>query len=79
MNPSILDIICESRGNKTGLQPVSRPVEQIYHFKGWVEGVIHDKLANVQVVTNYQYSVALMCTQEKCLPTKMSAPSYVTS
>ena len=24
--------------NKTGLQPVSRPVEQVYYFGGWVEG-----------------------------------------
>ena len=25
--------------NKTGLQPVLRPVEQVYYFGGWVEGV----------------------------------------
>ena len=24
--------------NKTGLQPVSRPVELVYYFGGWVEG-----------------------------------------
>ena len=24
--------------NKTGLQPVSRPVELIHYFGGWVEG-----------------------------------------
>ena len=24
--------------NKTGLQHVSRPVEQIHYFEGWVEG-----------------------------------------
>ena len=23
--------------NKTGLQPVSRPVELVYYFRGWVE------------------------------------------
>ena len=23
---------------KTGLQPVSRPVEQVHKFEGWVEG-----------------------------------------
>ena len=24
--------------NKTGLQPVSRPVDQVHYFGGWVEG-----------------------------------------
>ena len=24
--------------NKTGLQPVSRPVEQVHYFGGWVNG-----------------------------------------
>ena len=24
--------------NKTGLQPVSRPVELVHYFGGWVEG-----------------------------------------
>ena len=24
--------------NKTGLQPLSRPVEQVHYFGGWVEG-----------------------------------------
>ena len=24
--------------NKTGLQPVSRPVEQVHYYGGWVEG-----------------------------------------
>ena len=24
--------------NKTGLQPVSRPVEQVHYFGGWLEG-----------------------------------------
>ena len=24
--------------NKTGLQPVSRPVEQVHYFGGWVKG-----------------------------------------
>ena len=26
------------RNNKTGLQPISRLVEQVYYFGGWVEG-----------------------------------------
>ena len=29
----------EAFPNKTGLQPVSRPVEQAHYFGGWVEGV----------------------------------------
>ena len=28
--------------NKTGLQPVSRPVEQVHYFEGW--GVVQSKL-----------------------------------
>ena len=28
----------EKRDNKTGLQPVSRPVELVHYFGGWVEG-----------------------------------------
>ena len=24
--------------NKTGLQPVPRPVQQVHYFEGWVEG-----------------------------------------
>ena len=28
----------QSYSNKTGLQPVSRPVELVHYFGGWVEG-----------------------------------------
>ena len=28
----------KNKTNKTGLQPVSRPVEQVHYFGGWVEG-----------------------------------------
>ena len=27
------------KNNKTGLQPVSRPVELVHYFGGWVEGL----------------------------------------
>ena len=29
---------CEPSSNKTGLQPVSRPVKLVHYFGGWVEG-----------------------------------------
>ena len=29
----------ERKKNKTGLQPVSRPVELVHYFGGWVEGL----------------------------------------
>ena len=32
----ILNLKCKY--NKTGLQPVSRPVELVHYFGGWVEG-----------------------------------------
>ena len=28
----------KAMNNKTGLQPVSRPVERVHYFGGWVEG-----------------------------------------
>ena len=43
MHPSFKDLA--SKGalktplNKTGLQPVSRPVDLVHYFGGWVEGL----------------------------------------
>ena len=36
----VIDGLGESQPcyNKTGLQPVSRPVELVHYFGGWVEG-----------------------------------------
>ena len=34
--------------NKTGLQPVSRPVELVYSFGGWVEGPLSNQGTNTQ-------------------------------
>ena len=34
----LFNIICGTISNKTGLQPVSRPVELVHYFGGWVEG-----------------------------------------
>ena len=32
--------------SKTGLQPVSRPVEQVHYFRGWVESAKYIHKAN---------------------------------
>ena len=36
--PGSMILFANNNSNKTGLQPVSRPVEQVHYFGGWVEG-----------------------------------------
>ena len=39
LNSKLLSLVFRSWLNKTGLQPVSRPVKQVHYFGGWVQGV----------------------------------------
>ena len=45
------------KDSKTGLQPVSRRVEQVHHFEEWVEGPVGAKTLQTDKHTMNQYRV----------------------